>query len=137
MFHAEACMLSLMVVKRKSKPFLGGPQTCPECRRECANKRTLANHRQAAHGVPSQNSIYKQKIAAKQAARELAITPKEEYVVHEKVQGPGNIDPIIFVLTETVGQVKELCRHIAEEHGVPRREFTRQFAEIFRDQTRR
>lgn len=121
------------------------PIECPECGRMCLGKNSLGKHRGAAHGVISKSQLEQkqreQRLAvSKPTPTQLARTNHEEKQpsTHERkghVIPNGAIDPLIFALA--IGQAKEFCRHIAEEHDVPTRLFTREFAELFLRQTRR
>jgi len=125
---------------------------CPECGNSFKGKIALANHRWRTHQVKSQNQLDRDRAAARLAVNDdvaLAVSPAvdptpkpERQSVHVKrnngvVETPHSleIDPFAFAIA--VGQVKELCRNIAEEHDVPSKQFTRQFAELFLRQTRR
>ncbi len=112
--------------------------TCPECSLPMKSKIELGKHLQRKHGVPGKST---QKRLAKQ--NQLALhKPSERESHHEQIDRPSAkefsspaIDPIAFALA--VGQVKEFCRSFAEEHDLPTRLFTRQFAELFLREARR
>ncbi len=122
---------------------IGGKMKCPECGKTCANRAAFANHRRAAHGVKSKAQLVRERRAEK-SGNELAIsvpvpTIAEEKIIEKRkpeIDGAGSsVDPLVFAIA--LGQVKELCRHIAEEHGVPTKLFTRQFSQLFLAEARR
>lgn len=121
------------------------PIECPECHKMYGGKMALGKHRGAAHGVKSKSKLYEESRAAKQLP---ATTTDVERTNNERQSSAserksinnghvvgGEIDPFIFAIA--IGQAKEFCRNLAEEHDVPARLFTRQFAELFLRQTRR
>jgi hypothetical protein len=122
-----------------------GNMECPECKAQGVVRKfnmphTLANHRRAAHQVKSQNQLDNERKQQKKLAKiGVPVVPEVamEKENHEPptIEARQQIDPIIFALT--VGRVKELCRHIAEEHDVPTRLFTRQFSQLFLQEARR
>lgn len=123
----------------KNKRHAGGMLECPECHKDYKGIHALANHRRAAHGVKSKSQLRDER-------RQNALTitqpiPKPERPVANvpqtrTIETDTTAEPDTLVYALAVGQVKELCRHIAEEHGVPAKLFTRQFAELFLRQAR-
>lgn len=121
------------------------PIECPECHKMYGGKMALGKHRGAAHGVKSNAKLYEEQRAAKKQLPPPAlperINHEEQPSTRERKQ-PSNghvvtneIDPLVFAIA--IGQAKEFCRNLAEEHDIPARLFTRQFAELFLRQTRR
>lgn len=124
---------------------------CPECGEYFEHNRRLGIHRRGTHGVVgmSKGSIAsrletEKKRAAKEAEKNgtavvAVVTPHVEERTRTYERKEQEIAPSIdtLALALAVGQVKELCRHIAEEHGVPTTQFARQFAELFLRQARR
>lgn len=129
--------------------------TCPECSEVFSKPMELGKHRRTKHGVVSPKAEENRRHYENRKAKLNQLTlslPITEEKVHEQVVSPArqartqvqqqdlpqdrtSIDPLIFAIA--IGQVKELCRNLAEEHDVPARLFTRQFSELFRDQARR
>jgi hypothetical protein len=105
----------------------------------------LGLHRRHTHGVISPAKLKAQAVAEKK--QQLALTERTQSV-NDKISSPSSrgeggenaasspsFDPIAYALA--IGSLKEFCRHFAEEHGIPTRQFTRQCAELFFRETRR
>jgi uncharacterized C2H2 Zn-finger protein len=133
--------------------------TCPECQATGTvatfpSTRELGKHRRFKHGVigritqktrdragvgslnltvPDHRLPTIERSTHNYAARSQndALTPKGE----TQPNGFAVIDPLALALA--VGSVQEFCRHLAEEHDTPARQFTRHVAELLLRQTRR
>jgi len=125
---------------------------CPDCPEKFLNTRMLGLHRRHHHGVVSPTADLR---ALKKQQKELAGKPstpaersdpvnvtKRSSLKHSNAVEGGNhaspnpsLDPIAYAIC--IGSLKEFCRHFAEEHDVPTRQFTRQCAELFYRQTLR
>lgn len=130
--------------------------TCPDCKQTFPNNATLGRHRRFKHGILGKAAV-KAKEEAEAAAAE---APKrrgrplgsktnsnatqlqtiERASPHVQKFDNGNEDhatlnPLAYAVA--VGSIQEFCRHFAEEHDIPTRQFTRQCAELFLRQTRR
>jgi hypothetical protein len=105
----------------------------------------LGLHRRHTHGVISPAKLKAQAVAEKK--QQLALTERTQSV-NDKISSPSSrgeggenaasspsFDPIAYALA--IGSLKEFCRHFAEEHGIPTRDFTRQCAELFLREARR
>lgn len=142
--------LSIEAAAHISKPNLtkkgtvanSGEFQCPECDRTFKYARVLGKHRSAAHDVPGKTSAQYQQ--SKQNKLERQIHGKNGHDTSLETLSPttvttaGNppaIDPLAYAVA--LGSVKEYCRHFADEHGIPTRYFTRQFAELFLREARR
>jgi hypothetical protein len=123
---------------------------CPECGKEYRFPTALGLHRRKAHGIIGSShsvvSTQKRKASQIQAAVTALSQPSTQRSVNndeisnttvttkgKDIQVPG--DPIAYAIC--LGAIKEQCRHFAEEHGIPTREFTRGLAELFLREARR
>lgn len=114
---------------------------CPDCDLAFKGKAALSNHRRAQHGLPrSQEAERRAKYKTKsdEITVPAVISPEGNSIDKRKPEpevSHSQIDTLLFAFA--VGQIKEQCRRIAEEHDVPTKLFTRQFAELFLREARR
>jgi hypothetical protein len=114
---------------------------CTECERKFDRASALGNHMRG-HGIKSKAELHREKMAKRNPGSQqiqVATSASTERVMTSYEQAgkerTSTIDPLLYAIT--LGQIKELCRRIAEEHDVPTKLFTRQFAELFLRETRR
>jgi hypothetical protein len=146
--EAEAASPETGEAKPKRKKVRKGKHVCPECGEVFSYAQVLSRHRRYDHDVIGPNAApLKSSKSPEPQPLQLATQPPKG-VSHAKSNKPSresrvvaleaqdnSLDPLTYALA--VGQLKELCRHIAEEHDQPTRLFTRQLAELFLREARR
>jgi uncharacterized C2H2 Zn-finger protein len=137
-----------------TKQIQGPPFVCPECKDDSFTTRAhLGRHRRNAHAIEGIAAKYSKKVkqeleepepkrrgrppGSRNQSTELQLERTLSHNAHSSNghQVHAALDPTPFALT--VGSIKEFCRHAAEEHDIPTRQFTRLCAELFFAQTRR
>lgn len=116
------------------------PLACPECGRDDFNDtKHLGRHRRFEHKVIGRaaRAMMKKMTAIERTipSNETSSSSTGSTAAAPPAPSPEAIQAVTYALA--VGAVKEFCRHHAEEHGIPSREFTRRFAELFLRETRR
>lgn len=134
----------------------GPPFVCPECKEDTFTSRAhLGRHRRWRHGVLGKHT--KQAVAngdvevpeprrrgrplgSRKQSTDIQLVERTNnaHVTNPSSNGHqvhASLDPLAYALA--IGSVKEFCRNFAEEHGIPTREFTRQFSELFLREARR
>jgi hypothetical protein len=110
---------------------------CPLCRRTFMYEKPMMKHLERVHGIPESSStsiaLPNQSFAPNGKAPD-ASSSSPTAIDTPNSQTPGR-DPIPYFLA--IGRVTELCRYIAEEHDIPSNVFTREFAVLLYNQTRR
>jgi hypothetical protein len=119
---------------------------CPECGRDDFKRNAdLGRHRRFTHNIRGTSHDRK-------TTHALERTPQANEAGSRKIHSGANqptlpnteaptptaaetFNAVTYAIA--LGAVKEFCRHHAEEHGIPTRQFTRQFAELFFREARR
>ncbi len=117
---------------------------CSQCSKEFKFPTGLGSHMRRVHGIAgtSKSSLsYKKQNKNKISKRKLPITKGvlDNVSKTKNETEPETItffnDPIAYFIA--VGSLKEFCRNLAKEHGIPETIFTSGCAKLFYDQTRR
>ena len=114
------------------------PYPCPECGVTFGTVQGVARHRLSRHGVPGSSSaaIQRHKLAAK--GKLLAPAPKVP--VPTRNQKTTNLQvnkvataPVIdqAIAGYAIAKLESLAEKIAQENGMPEKEFTRNVARLF------
>jgi len=133
------------IVAGNTKPAVSpAALDCPECKAEgitasFSDAKNLGRHRRFKHGVIGRSAV---KAALRVTAGAGSFNTERTLVPyagrtqnqlttirnHEEIQNGFAIDPIALALA--VGNLEEFCRHFAQEHDVPARQFTRHVAQL-------